>query len=267
MGKLENKVAIITGAGSGLGRAGALLYAREGAKLILCEINPTRLDETLELFKAEGLEAVGMVGDVRNVADAKAAVDKAMELYGKLDILVNCAGIGDSFSPVGEITDEEWDLVLGINLTGTKNFSREAIRVMQPQKSGVIINFSSLCGQTGGRQGCAYVASKWAIIGLTKNTAAMYSLDGIRCNAICPGGVPTNFMKDPDGNKILKNKPYMRKALSGGMVESNARINFEGRLGVPVPDEIATIMLFLASDDAKLVNGHALTADGGWGAY
>lgn len=267
MGKLENKVALITGAGSGLGRAGALLYAREGAKLVLYEVNPDRLNETLELFNAEGIEAVGIVGDVRNAEDVKAAVDKTVELYGKLDVLVNCAGVGDSFSPVGEVTDEEWDLVLGINLTGTKNFSREAIRVMLPKKSGIIINFSSLCGQTGGRQGCAYVASKWAIIGLTKNTAAMYSLDGIRCNAICPGGVPTNFMKHPDGNKITKNKLYMRKALSGGMVESNARINVEGRLGAPVPDEIATIMLFLASDDSSLINGTALTADGGWGAY
>lgn len=265
MGKLENKVSIITGAGSGLGRAGALLFAKEGAKLVLSDVSQPRLEETLALLEAEGLHAEGIVCDVRDVDAVKAHVDKAVELYGKLDILVNSAGIADGFSPVGEVDDAEWDLVLGVNLNGTKNYSREALRIMVPQQSGVIINFSSLCGQTGGRQGAPYVASKWAVIGLTKNTASMYSDIGIRCNAICPGGVPTNFLKDPEGNKLPKNKPYMAKALSGGMVCSNSRIT--GRLGQPVPEEIASIMLFLACDDSKLVNGLSLTADGGWGAY
>lgn len=263
MGKLENKVAVITGAGSGLGRAGVIKYAQEGAKLVISDINPDRLNETIEILKAQGLSAEPVVCDISKAADAKAQIDKAVELYGRLDIVVNCAGIGDGFSPVGEVEDAEWNLVMNVNLKGTMNYCREAVRVMQPQKSGSIINFSSLCGQTGGRQGAAYVSSKWAVIGLTKNTAAMYGDMGIRCNAICPGGVPTNFLKDPSGNKLAKNKPYMIKALAGG----NTNPCVEGKLGFPTPEQIADIMVFLGSDDSKLINGVDLTADGGWGAY
>ena len=263
MGILENKVAVFTGAGSGLGQASAIKCAQEGAKIIISDINPDRLSETMELLKAQGLTAEAMVCDVTKVEDAKAQIDKAVELYGRLDILVNSAGIGDGFSPVGEVEDKEWNLVMNINLNGTKNYCREALRVMVPQKSGSIINFSSLCGQTGGRQGAPYVASKWAVIGLTKNTAAMYADMGIRCNVICPGGIPTNFLKDATGNKLTKNKPFMAKALAGG--NTNPRV--EGKLGFPTPDEIADIVLFLGSDASKLINGVDLTADGGWGAY
>ena len=263
MGKLDNKVCMITGGGSGLGRAGAIKYAQEGAKVIITDINPDRLNESLQIMESMGLSAVGLVGDVRDKEVAKEHVAKAVELYGKLDVLVNSAGIADGFSPVGDVTDEEWNLVLETNLYGTMYYSREAVKVMLPQKSGSIINFSSLCGQTGGRQGAPYVASKWAVIGLTKNTAAMYADFGLRCNAICPGGIPTNFLKDPYGNKIPKNKPFMIKALAGGSV--NPRV--DGKLGMPVPEECAEVMLFLASDESKLINGVDLTVDGGWGAY
>lgn len=250
---LKNKVALITGAGSGMGKAMAILFAKEGAKVIVADINLEAVNAVISKITAEGGVAKGQKADVTKEQAVQNMIDTAVATYGTLDILVNNAGIMDNFVPAGEVTDELWEKVFAVNITGPMRAIRKVIPIFVGKKSGIIINIASAGGLLGSRAGAAYTASKHAVIGLTKNVGFQYAKLGIRCNAIAPGAVNTNI-----GTTIYAPSEF-------GMDRAMAGINLNPRIGEP--DEIARIALFLACDDSSFINGTVITADAGWTAY
>lgn len=250
--ELKDKVAIVTGAASGMGRAIATLYAEQGAKVIVADLNVEGAEETVKAIVDAGGQATATRVDISKRADAEAMIDLAVDTYGTLDILVNNAGIMDAFEPVGDITDEKWDLLFDVNTKSVMYTMRKALPIFLEKKKGVIINVASTGGISGAHAGAAYGASKHAVVGLTKNTGYMYAKEGIRCNAIAPGGVSTNI------SSSLK-KPNMF-----GLDRLKAVTSIMPRVGEA--EEIAKAALFLASDQSSFVNGTVLTADAGWTA-
>lgn len=251
--KLQDKVAIVTGAGSGMGRAISILYAEEGAKVVVSDINEEAAGATAETIKANGGQAAVVAANVAKEEDIQRLIDTAVDTYGTLDILVNNAGIMDNFVPAADITDELWERVFAINTTGPMRAIRKALPIFLEKGAGVIVNIASVGGLTGSKAGVAYTASKHAVVGLTKNVGFQYAKSGIRCNAIAPGGVNTNIgatIKNP-------NKFGMERAMAGAALNPRSS----------EPEEIAKVALFLASDDASFVNGTVITADAGWTAY
>ena len=251
--RLKGKVAIVTGAGSGMGKEIAKLYAQEGAKVIVGDINQDNIDATVQEIQSAGGEAIGVLANVAQEDDVKKMMDTALDHYGSLHILVNNAGIMDNFTPAQDITDEEWERVLSINLTGPMRTIRLALPTMIKQAEGVIINIASVGGLFGSRAGVAYTSSKHGLIGLTKNIGFQYANLGIRCNAIAPGSVETNI-----GSSIKQPNGFGYQQLSQGL-QLNRRVG--------QASEIAAVALFLASTESSFVNGTVLTADGGWTAY
>jgi len=249
---LENKTAIITGAGSGMGKAMALLFAAEGAKVVVSDIKADRVDAVVKEIESKGGKAIGIVTNVSKEDDVKKMVEIAVSSFGSLDVLINNAGVMDDFAAVADVSNEMWNKVMGVNLNGPFYSCRLAIPQMLKQGKGVIVNVSSIGGLEGARAGAAYTASKHGLIGLTKNIGFMYGKEGIRCNAIAPGGVNTNIMEGVTPNKA----GYDR--IIGGMATN---------LKMAEPVEIANLALFLASDNASNVNGTVVVADGGWTAY
>ncbi|WP_313804873.1 SDR family oxidoreductase [Cytobacillus sp.] len=250
--KLKDKVAIVTGAASGMGKSIAELYAREGAKVIVADLNLEQAETVVKGIAANGGTAKAVQVNVSKQVDIDAMIDTAISEYGTLDILVNNAGIMDGFEPVGDILDERWDLIFDINTKGVMRAMRKAIPIFLEKESGVIINTASTGGLNGAHAGATYGASKHAVIGLTKNTGYMYANKGIRCNAIAPGGVATNI-----GASMKNINPF-------GMERTKAVQGVMPRIGQP--EEIAQVALFLASDESSFVNGTVITADGGWTA-
>lgn len=255
MKRLAGKVAIVTGAASGLGKAIAILYAAEGAKLIAADIN----EAALSLLQKEITDTQGTITTViANMAKADEIdnmVKTAVETYGTVDILVNNAGVMDDFSPVADVTDQLWDRVMAINLNGPFKAMRSVLKMMLEKKSGVIVNIASIGGLQGARAGAAYTASKHALIGLTKNTGYMYAKLGIRCNVIAPGAMETNIASTIDFSKI---SALVNERIMPGMALNPRSSN---------PTEVANLALFLASEDASFINGAVMVADGGWTAY
>lgn len=239
--KLKEKVALITGAGSGMGRAISQEFAANGASVALVDLNAAGVEETAAGI---GDAALAIPGDVSGPLDD--IVAKAEAHFGRIDILVNCAGVHDGFVPLDEMDDGFWDKVLDINLRAPFRFIRAVLPGMRGRGSGNIINIASISGFVGGGGGVAYTASKHGLLGLTRRTALEGAPSGIRCNAICPGGVLTGMTKD----LLVPGTATM------AMVEKSPA----GR--VAMPEEIAKLALFLASDDADFVNGAAYTIDG-----
>ena len=251
--KLQDKVVIVTGAASGIGKGIATLFATEGAKVIVSDINLEGAAAVVSEIVAAGGTATAVATDVSKQSDVDSLIDSAVSAYGTVDVLVNNAGIMDNFVPAANITDELWDRVIAVNTTGPMRTIRKTLPIFLDKKKGVIINISSVGGISGYRAGATYTASKYAVIGLTKNIGFQYAMSGIRCNAIAPGGVNTNIGKtinNPD-------KFGMERAISGAT--NNPRMG--------EPSEIANVALFLASDDSSFVNGSVITADAGWTAY
>jgi len=251
--KLEGKVAIVTGAASGIGKATAILFAQEGARVVVSDLNLEGAQLTVADIKAKGGQAKPVLTDIAKEEDIRVLFDTTLQTYSTLDILVNNAGIMDNFAPAANVTDELWEKVFAVNSTGPMRTIRRALPIFLTKNAGIIINISSIGGLQGCRAGAAYAASKHAIIGLTKNVGFMYATKGIRCNAIAPGGVTTNIgstIKSPD---------------QFGMSRAMAGINLNPRTGAP--EEIARIALFLASDDSSFINGAVIAADAGWTAY
>ena len=242
--KLKDKVAVITGSASGMGKAITKLYAKEGAKVVATDIDFESLQKVVDEIKADGGEALE---DVENM------IEKAVSTYGTLDILVNNAGVLDDFRTAEDVSDELWKSVFAINVDGPMMAIRKALPIFLEKESGVIINNSSIGGLRGSRAGIAYTASKHAVNGITKNVGFQYAQKGIRCNAIAPGGVKTSI-----GNSIKNPSQF-------GSERAQAGINLNPRYGES--EEIAKVALFLASDDSSFVNGEILVADGGWTAY
>ncbi|MBC2370249.1 SDR family oxidoreductase [Listeria booriae] len=253
MSKLAGKVAVVTGGASGMGRQIAELYAKEGAKVVVADIQLEEAQKTVDEIKANNGEALAVVANVMKEEDIQAMIDKAVETYGTLDILVNNAGIMDNFVPAGELTDELWDRVFAINTTGVMRTTRKAISIFEKQGNGVIVNIASAGGLFGSRAGAAYTASKHAVVGFTKNVGFQYANKNIRCNAIAPGAVNTNI-----GTTLYAPDEFGQERAMIGM-GTNPRVG--------EASEIAKVALFLGSDDSSFVNGTVITADAGWTAY
>ncbi len=251
--QLQNKVAIVTGAGAGVGRAIAQLFAQEGAKVVACDLNGDNVRAVVEDIVAAGGHALALTTDVSKEEDIQALFRQTLETWGTLDILVNNAGIMDNFVPIAELTDELWDRILSVNLSSQMRAMRAAVKIFQEKEQGVIINLTSAAGLFGSRAGVAYTASKHAVVGMTKNVAFQYAQHGIRCNAIAPGGVETNIGTTMNAPSSFGSERVMSGA-------GNAP-----RTGQS--EEVAAVALFLASDAASLVNGTVITADAGWMAY
>lgn len=253
--KLENKVAIVTGASSGMGKDIAYTYAQEGATVYAVARRKEKLEALAESSKDLKGKVIAMTADLMSQEETEQMIDTVYKKEGRLDILVNNAGIMDDFSPVGDVSDDMLNKVFDLNVFSPFYSSRKAVNIFKEQGSGNIINISSLGGLFGARAGAAYTASKHALVGLTKNTAFMYSKQNIRCNAICPGGIKTEIGTGEYMSNI--NQDGMNMVMTG--IAGNPR---EGE-----GSEVATVALFLASDDSSYVNGQTIALDGGWTAY
>ncbi|MDB6100820.1 MAG: short-chain dehydrogenase/reductase [Gammaproteobacteria bacterium] len=252
--RLKSKVIVITGGGGGMGRAIATLFAAEGAQLVLGEWNEESLASALAEIRQHGGTATGLCGNVAVQAEAERLVEAAVSEYGRVDVLVNNAGVLDVNQGVGELSDAVWERVIGINLNGPMYTSRKAVQHMLRQGGGNIINIVSTAGVGGASAGAAYTVSKHGLVGLTRNTAWMYTHRNIRCNAICPAGVATQMAKGIDLSKV---DPLgaERNGLYYGIMPRMLQ-----------PEEIAKLALYLASDDSACISGDIISADYGWRA-
>jgi NAD(P)-dependent dehydrogenase (short-subunit alcohol dehydrogenase family) len=249
--KLEGKISLITGAGSGVGKAMAKLFSDNGSKVIVVDIISERVSQVVE--DIGNSNAIGMVCDLSQKSEVERMVDGAIASQGRIDILCNNAGVMDGMMPVAEVSDELWQRVLNINLNAPFWAIRKVIPKMVEKGSGVIINTASVAGFFAGKSGTSYTVSKHALIGLTKSTAVFYGNKGIRCNAMVLGAVETaiglgSATPSSAGMEVLKK----------GMAALPRVAN---------PTEVANLALFLASDDSSYVNGSCIIIDGGWTAF
>ena len=253
--RFEGKSVVVTGASSGMGRQIAYDFAKEGATVVAVARRAERLEELAGQVESDGLpgKVLPYVGDVCSREVNEGMIDFAVEKCGKLDVLVNNAGIMDGFEAIGDISDERWEKVFAVNVNGPMYAMRKAVQVMLGQESrGNIVNVASIGGTNGARAGAAYTASKHALVGMTENTGYMYAHEGIRCNAICPGGVKTeiagSMMADAGINQF-------------GMGRSMAGL--DGEIRQAEPEELAAAVLFAASDEASFMTGACVKVDGG----
>lgn len=244
---LTGKVAIITGASRGLGKAMAIGLAEAGANMVIADV--LDVTETVKEIKNTGREAIGIKVDVSKKKDVAAMVKKTINKFGKIDILVNNAGIF-RMSPAEEIKEQDWDKVMAVNLKGQLLCAQEAGKQMIKQKSGKIINLASVAGKFAFAQAAAYNASKAGIILLTKTLAIEWGKHNIQVNAICPGVFATAMTED-----FLKDKSFVQ------MIKAKVPLARYGK-----PKELIGTAIFLASDASSYLTGHALVVDGGWTA-
>ena len=253
--KLKGKVAVVTGASSGMGREIAYVFAKEGAVVYAAARRLEKLEELAEKTKDFEGKIIPVSSNLINQEDAEKLIEYAYSDSGKLDILVNNAGIMDDFSGVGDVNDEMMNKVFDLNVFAPFYTSRKAVNIFLTEGRGVIVNIASIGGLYGARAGAVYTASKHALVGLTKNTGYMYAKKNIRCNAICPGAIETD----------IGSGEYMKHVNQDGMNTIMANIGGNPRSGSP--SEIAEIAVFLASDESSLINGQCLAADAGWTAF
>jgi NAD(P)-dependent dehydrogenase (short-subunit alcohol dehydrogenase family) len=247
-GLLQGKVALVTGAGSGIGRASALAFAREGAKVVVADVAVDRGGETVRLIEGDGGQATFIAADVSQAFAVEALIGRTIEAYGRLDCAHNNAGIEGATVAFHEYPEETWDQVLSINLKGVWLCMRAEIRRMLGQGSGAIVNTASVNGLVGGA-GPAYTASKHGIVGLTKTAALEYATRGIRINAVCPGAIRTPML-----DRVIARIP--------GFEERFRAAEPVGRFGTP--EEIAAAVVWLCAEAASFVTGVAMPVDGGW---
>ena len=250
-GRLAGKVAVITGAGSGIGRATALLFAREGAAVVVADVAEAGGQETVAAIGGVGGEAAFVRTDVGQAGEVRAMVQTAVDRFGTIDVLYNNADIAGESRWLAQSSEENWHRVIAVNLTGVYHGMRYAIPVMMEHGGGSIISTASVAGMVGWRQAAAYSAAKAGVINLTRTTAVEYARFGIRVNCICPGIIQTPLLDSVQGadeasrDRLLSMQPMPR-------------------LGEP--DDIAYMALYLASDESKFVTGAAMVVDGGYTA-
>jgi NAD(P)-dependent dehydrogenase (short-subunit alcohol dehydrogenase family) len=251
-GRLADRVALVTGGGSGIGLAAANLFAAEGAAVAVVDVRAEAADEAAGKIVAEGGRAIALVANVANAAEVAAAVDRAAAELGRIDVLYNNAGVNSSGS-IADAAEDDWDRCFDVNVKGTFLFSRAVVPHLRASGGGSIVNQGSVAGLVGVPNFAAYCAAKGAVVSLTRSMAIDLAPDGIRVNAICPGTVFTPLME-----------PMLRARGDGDLAAGLAKTVVKypiGRLGNP--EEIARVALFLASDDASFVTGSIVTADGG----
>ncbi len=248
MGLVNDKIALITGAAAGIGRATALKFADEGAKVVASDVNVKGGEETVELIKKAGGEAIFVKSDISQSADVKAMVAKTVETYGRLDCACNVAGILGAMAPFTEQTEEDFDRVIAVNQRGTFFCLQAEIEQMLKNGGGTIANVASIVGLVGSAGISPYVSSKHAVTGLTKNAALEYAQQGIRVNAVCPGGVDTDMVRDSFSEEFT--------------MEMMGAMHPIGRMGQP--EEIAELMVWLCSDRSSFMTGSIIPIDGGF---
>ncbi|MEV0774315.1 SDR family NAD(P)-dependent oxidoreductase [Streptomyces sp. NPDC050428] len=250
-GVFDGRGVIVTGAGSGIGHATALAFAAEGARVLIADLNGESAMSTAEAIETSGGTAVAVTGDLGDQVVVDQVTRTAVERFGGVDVLVNNAGIMDGMTALADVTDAEWERVLRVNLTAPFLLTRAVLPHMLAAGKGAIVNTTSEAGLRGSAAGAAYTASKHGVVGLTKNLAVMYRNQGIRANAIAPGGTATGIVVNTDS------------AAHGPAALGPHFVNL-GRLAQP--EEQAAAILFLASDAASNINGVVLPVDDGWAA-
>ncbi len=250
--KLQGKAAVITGAASGIGRSIARIFAAEGARSVLVDVDEGRLNKVVAELRGKDAEVEPMLVDLSDAQACAGVISRCKERFGSVDILCNNAGVLASLTPCHDTDDALWRKVMSVNLDAPFALTRAALQHMQEQGSGAIVNTASAAGEHGGRGGCAYTASKHALIGLTRSVAWYYGGQGIRCNAVAPGAIQTRMQ----GSFV----PH-----PGGMAAYQPHFPTIPRFGKAM--EVAQAVAFLASDDAAYVNGTVMAVDGGWTAY
>ena len=260
---LQDRVAVVTGAGSGIGRAIAQALAARGARVAAVDLDAAGAAETARLLMGVGGKALGLQADTSVAADVDRAVTTAVVQLGALDIMVNNAGILDGYFNVDETDDAVWARVIAINLTGVFLGCKRALREMLPRARGRIVNMASVAGLNGTGGGAAYVASKHGVVGLTRQMAVTYSARGITINAVCPGPIQTDLRAHSQA--ILG--PGVPDMSGRGIAVDDAAVRAivpAGRRGTV--EEIASAVCYLASDEAGYITGHSMVVDGGWRA-
>ena len=252
-GQLDARVALVTGGGSGIGRASAVVFAREGAKVVVTDVDEDGGQETIRIIESAGGTARFVRADVSQAAEVAALVEQAVSTYGRLDCALNNAGIQGDIKQTAECSQENWDRIIATNLTGVWLCMKHEIPHMLNQGGGAIVNTSSNFGLVGSNGMPAYSASKHGVLGLTKTAALEYAKSGIRVNAVCPGPVQTPLV-----DKVLAAQPELGDQIIKA-IEAREPV---GRMGQP--KEIAEAVVWLCSDAASFVTGTAMSVDGGF---
>ena len=254
MGRLKDKVCIVTGGNSGIGMKTAQVFAKEGAKLVLTDVSESNKDKILKEIQNAGAQALFIRGDITNAEDNQKLMQAALDAFGKIDVLVNCAGVLEhGLKPIEEFTDSDYDFVSKINIKGTMSITREACKVMAGQKRGNIISVASISGKLGGG-GAVYTATKGAVIALTRHIALRFAGQGIRANCVCPGTVWTPMTK---GQLKEERSPAADEFFN--IVNKHSDLD----VGICKDIDIANILLFLASDESRVITGQAIDCDCG----
>jgi NAD(P)-dependent dehydrogenase (short-subunit alcohol dehydrogenase family) len=250
--RLEGKIALITGGNEGIGKATALMFVKEGAKVAVTGRRKEKLDEAV---KESGGKIVAIQGDVSNEEDVKAAVDEFIKQFGRIDILFNNAGVLEAGTAV-TTSVQSWDKMIDINVKGMFLMTKEVLPHMQKQGAGVIINNGSVLSHIGCQNAVAYNTSKGAVLQFTKSLAVDHAKEGIRVNAICPGFIKTKMNED-----FLGNPPDAQEQLDE-IAAQIVPLGYRGEVG-----DIAYALVYMASDEAKYMTGASLIVDGGWSCY
>lgn len=247
---MRDKVAVVTGGGSGIGKATALALTREGVRVVIADISETDGENVVKVLRHLGGEALFVRTDVSQSVDVQALINKTIEVYGRLDFAINNAGIEGTSALTAEYTELDWNKVIGVNLTGVWLCMKYEIPPMLDHGGGAIVNVSSILGWVGFVNACAYTASKHGIVGLTKVAAMEYATQGIRVNAVCPAFIATPMLG--------------RAGMTVGSDTYNAAAALHPVKRLGTPEEVAEMIVWLCTDSASFVTGSAMLVDGGY---